>query len=1003
MTAESPMIHRLFAERVRTDPAAPALLGDFGTVSYAALDAAAEAVARRLRDAGARRGAIVAVLVPRGPSFVATLLGILKAGAAYLPLTAGLPAERRAAMIERSGCRIAVATAETAGLLASTGIEILMAGAACEAATGAPVDGGAGPEDLAYVTYTSGSTGRPKGSLVPHRAMTGFFFGNPALALGPGDVFLQHSSVLWDALTLELWPALASGAAVRLMADPQPNPVDVAAVLAAGGISHLWLSASSFHVLVDEDPGVFAGLRTLLVGGEAPSPAHVRKLLDRHTGLAVWNGYGPSECTVFATCHPVPADIDPAARAIPIGRPIGDRVVHLLDGEMRPVPIGVAGEIFVGGPAVALGYLGEPALTAERFVPDPFADRPGARLYRTGDFGRRLAGGAIEFAGRRDDQVKLRGYRIELGEIEARLRADPEIRDAACVLHTDREGSLLVAYVVPTSAEDATAGQVESWRAVFDERIYADVGRRGDGTFETAGWNSSYDGRPIPDTAMRDWAGDITAQARALGARRVLEVGCGTGLLLLDLARDAERYVGTDISEAALAHVRGVIATDPARWPGVDLKRQPADDTTGLDPGGFDLIILSSVIQYFPSADYLAAVLDGLAPLLAEGGAILAADVRHLGLMRSFHASVASFKAAPGTSAATLRGHVDQRLAGERELHVDPAFFATFAARHPGLGDVRIRLQAGRHDNEMTRFRYSAVVRRAPAPAGSPVETLAAPADLVPVAGRLDAGPAALLVTGMTNDRLAGVLALEAALAAGTATPGRDRLDEPGLHPEDVRALAGERGYAVELGWSRGDPGRFDALFHREFPPARLPVAEPDGRGLQALANRPQRAVEVAELVPAIRARLAEALPDYMIPAQFVLLERMPLGSTGKLDRRALPPPPAERAAAAAHVEPGTALERVLAGFYSELLGAERVGLTDNFFDLGGHSLLVTQLASRIRKTFRINLPLRALFEAPTVAALAALVAESDMAGTAARIAEAHLAAAAAATDRRSA
>jgi len=318
-----------------------------------------------------------------------------------------------------------------------------------------PPDVEVGPEHLAYVIYTSGSTGTPKGTMVPHRAVPGFFRGADYCRFDAEQVLLQHSSPSWDALTLELWPALLTGGRTVLYPGASADPEGLAREVSRHGVTTLWLSAALFNVLVDTRPEVLGGARQVMTGGEAVSAAHVARALARFPHLRVVNGYGPSECTVFAACHAV----EPGAGdgPIPIGRPVGDRRVYLLDRGFLPVPVGVAGEVFIGGPAVPRGYLGRPALTAERLVPDPFGP-PGARLYRTGDRARWRPGGWLEFVGRMDAQLKIRGFRVEPGEIEAALLRHPGVREAVVVAREDAPGDRrLVAYTVAEGEPPAAA------------------------------------------------------------------------------------------------------------------------------------------------------------------------------------------------------------------------------------------------------------------------------------------------------------------------------------------------------------------------------------------------------------------------------------------------------------------------------------------------------------------------------------------------------------------
>ncbi|HST61415.1 MAG TPA: amino acid adenylation domain-containing protein, partial [Longimicrobium sp.] len=451
-------VQELFAEQAERTPDALALVFGDETLTYAELHRRSDALARRLATFGVGPDVRAGICVERGPEMVVGILGILKAGGAYVPLDPQYPAERLAYMLADAGAALLLTQERLRDRLPAFGGDVVLLGgdgAGDDPSTDAPhsVLRTAFPESLAYVIYTSGSTGLPKGTEVPHRAIPGFFRGVGYAHFGEGAVVLQHSSVSWDALTLELWPALLSGGTCVLYPGQTSEPGVLGEQVRRHGVNTLWLTAAYFNLIVDTAPEVLQGVAQVMTGGEAVSVPHVRRALELYPQLRLVNGYGPSETTVFATCYPVPAGF--GAPALPVGRPVGDRRVYLLDRHFCAVPLGAAGELCVGGPAVARDYLGRPGLTAERFIPDPFGE-PGARLYRSGDRARWRSDGELEFMGRVDFQVKIRGFRVEPGEVEAVLRSLPGVREAAVVVREDEPGDRrLVAYVAGEVAADA--------------------------------------------------------------------------------------------------------------------------------------------------------------------------------------------------------------------------------------------------------------------------------------------------------------------------------------------------------------------------------------------------------------------------------------------------------------------------------------------------------------------------------------------------------------------
>ncbi|HET9366280.1 MAG TPA: amino acid adenylation domain-containing protein, partial [Candidatus Angelobacter sp.] len=307
----------------------------------------------------------------------------------------------------------------------------------------------------ACVIYTSGSTGEPKGSEIPHRSIPGFFLGTDYVCFDEETVLLQHSSVSWDAMMLELWPALLRGGRSVLAYQRVLSTEDIRKYVQEAGVNTLWLTAAQFNAIVESDVKCLEGLKYLMTGGEAASVRHIRRVKEELPELRVVNGYGPSECTVFSSCYVVPEEMPETMISLPIGKPIGDRRMYVLDAGMRAVPVGVVGEGYIGGPSVARGYLQRPELTAERFVPDPNSEEGGERLYRTGDLVRWLADGNLEFLARNDDQVKVRGFRIELAEITARLQEHPAVAEAVVVAREDTPGEKrLVAYYIMDASND---------------------------------------------------------------------------------------------------------------------------------------------------------------------------------------------------------------------------------------------------------------------------------------------------------------------------------------------------------------------------------------------------------------------------------------------------------------------------------------------------------------------------------------------------------------------
>jgi amino acid adenylation domain-containing protein len=460
-TAET-LVPEEVAAQARRTPDAPAVADERGALSYAELDRQANQVAHALRRRGVKAEDRVAVAMERSTALVVVLLGVWRAGAAYVPIDPGYPASRITGMLEDAAIRFVVADAADAIPLAITWSD-LMASALREPATAPKValDG----EQLAYVIFTSGSTGRPKGVAVPHAALANHMaWMQGAFSLQSDDTVLQKTPISFDAAVWEFWAPLIAGARlVMARVGGHHDPAYLADVVRAEGVTVLQLVPSVLDFFLEEaakrPP---SALRRLFSGGEALRPATRDRCADVLPGVPLINLYGPAECTIdatFAVCAPT--------GAIPIGRPVANALAYVLDAHLEPVPAGVAGELYIGGAAVARGYWGSPELTAERFVPDALGATPGARLYRTGDRVRRGPDGALYYLGRADGQVKIRGQRVELGELETMLAQYPGVKSVAAAALADAEGNRrLIGYVVPADRFEAA-----TCRAWLRERL----------------------------------------------------------------------------------------------------------------------------------------------------------------------------------------------------------------------------------------------------------------------------------------------------------------------------------------------------------------------------------------------------------------------------------------------------------------------------------------------------------------------------------------------------
>ncbi|MEG4629128.1 amino acid adenylation domain-containing protein [Microcoleus sp. AR_TQ3_B6] len=877
-------------------------------------------------------------------------------------------------------------------------------------------------ENLVYAIYTSGSTGKPKGVEIEHGSLLNLVFWHQReFGVSAGDRATQIAAIGFDACGWEIWPYLAAGSSIYFPEDDiRRDPEKLQNWLVSNAITISFLPTPLAEKVLLLDWPQTTALRILLAGGEKlqqhPLKSHPFKLV---------NNYGPTENTVVTTSDYIPAteqtDIAPT-----IGRPIANTQIYILDKYLQPVAIGVVGELYIGGNGLARGYLNRPDLTAQSFIVNPFKPNSGERIYKTGDLVRYRGDRNLEFLGRIDEQVKIRGFRIELGEIETVLTQHPAVQQTVAIASEDGQGDKrLVAYIA-LNPEYSVAReknqimqlqdeQVLQWQMLYNE-TYNQPAVDSDPTFNIVGWNSSYTNQPIPAEQMRDWANNQAAQILALQPSRVLEIGCGTGLLLFQIASRCTQYCGTDFSPVSLNYIQQHLANQ--QLANVTLLQKMATDFEGVETAAFDAVILNSVVQYFPNIDYLVQVLEGAVKATAPGGFIFIGDVRSLPLLAAFHASVQLYQAEPSLAGEQLQQRVQMQIFQETELVIAPDFFSALKQRFPQICGVEIQLIRGSSRNELTDFRYNAILHIASEtdPPNPPYEgglrsvsnfydktelqnppfqggqggskrldwldenqkLTVTKVQQILLQNQLDV----LRIANVPNARVTAAVKAAELLSvvdkfstAGQLQKAVEKVEDLGVDPEAWYAL--EVPYNVNISWSNSDSqGRYDVVFARgEIRDFMRETRSDNLRPWRSYANNPLQAKAARKLVPQLQAFLAEKLPEYMVPSAFVVLESLPVTANGKVDRLALPAPePIKLEWAGGYVAPETSIEEVLVKIWAEVLGIKRVGIRDNFFELGGHSLLATQLVSRVRDAFGVELPLRRVFEAPTIAELAKIV-----------------------------
>ncbi len=884
-------LHELFAAVAAREPGRPAVTFEGETITYGQLQARAGRVARRLRALGAGPGVLVGIALERSFDLVAAVLGVLAAGAAYLPLDPSNPDERLAYMLEDSGAPLLLAQGDAARRLAGIAARVRLVDLDGSDETADPWLPQAVPDDLAYIIYTSGSTGRPKGVAVTHANVVRLFACTAeGFGFGPDDVWTLFHSYAFDFSVWEIFGALLHGG--RLVVVPYAvsrSPEAFHGLLHRERVTVLSQTPSAFLELarVDTERGgvTLPDLRWVLFGGEALNLQSLRRWFADHGDHRprLVNLFGITETTVHVTWRPLGlVDLEGPAGSV-VGGPIPDLEMFLLDRTLEPAPIGVPGEVFVGGPGLARGYLSRPETTAERFVPHawPPVDKPGARLYRSGDLARRLPSGDVEYLGRIDRQVKVRGFRIELGEIEAALARHPGVAHGVVLLDgKEAEDRRLVAYVVPGEAR----------------------------------------ARPL------------------LEVLRLEREGLPEGGRLTELP-NGMTVAGSSRSEAGFLY-KEIFAEESYLRHGVTLPPGAVVFDVGANIGMFSL---------FAAARSVGATVYAFEPIPAVF-ALLTANARLYGL--------------------------------------DAKLFDCGLAARPGSADF-------------VWYPHLSVLSGRFADSGAEEETVRAYLGNLGETGDLDAES----LDGLLADRLEGrhVTCRLTTLSEVIREHGVERIDllKIDVEKSELDVLAGIaeedwpkiRQVVVEVHDLDGRLRRVEAdLAARGFRVVAEQDRELGGTSLYNLyAVRPE--VLSAPTGPAdlpaawtwsgperwiedLRAHLRAVLPEHLVPAAFVPLAELPRTANGKLDRVALPAPSAVRRVRP-RVAPQSEMERAVAVIWCEVLGLAEVGVDESFFDLGGHSLLLARVHSRLhallgpdRQPSMVD-----LFRYPTVATLAAHLA----------------------------
>ncbi|KAI1181191.1 non-ribosomal peptide synthetase [Nemania sp. FL0916] len=1023
----------VFRDQVAVRPHDLAVTDSSSRLTYAELDHQSDQLATWLRHRNMTAETVVGVLAPRSCETVIAFLGILKANLAYLPLDIKTPAARLEAIVSalpQPKFLVLLGSDATAPDVQLPDVDLVRIGNTLEQRNGHDTNGhteaaAARPSatSLAYVIFTSGSTGKPKGVMVEHRSIIRLVRESAIISKFPVAANVAHvSNIAFDAGTWEIFSALLnSGTVVCIDYMTILDSRELASVLAREQVNAALLTPALLKQCLADSPATLRTLDVLVNGGDRldGQDAVAAQALVR---AGVFNAYGPTENGVISTIYEL-TENDSFINGVPIGRAISNSGAYIMDPRQQLVPVGVMGELVVTGDGLARGYT-DPALDVDRFTQITINGKL-VRAYRTGDRVRYRAGDfQIEFFGRMDQQVKIRGHRIELAEVERAILSNSSVRDAAVVIQ-NQEGQEpeLVGFVATQGdhslEQDEAGNHVEGWGDHFESNAYADINAIDQSAIgnDFMSWTSMYDGSLIDKAEMQEWLDDtIHTVLDGQAPGHVLEIGTGTGMVLFNLGPGLESYVGLEPSKSAAAFVTNAVKSIPALADKAEVHIGTATDIDQLSELHPDLVVLNSVVQYFPTPEYLAGVVETLARIPGVKR-IVFGDIRSHATNRQFLAARALHTLGDKATKDSVRQKMTEMEEREEELLVAPAFFTALEGQLPDqVKHVEILPKKMHATNELSAYRYTAVVHiRGPEDQAQPVymigsddwtdfqasemnrnallSLLQRSADTSTVAvGNIPYSKTIVerhIVESLDNRRGEDAQSsLDGAAWISAISSNAERCTS--LSVTDLIQLGEEAGFRVEVSCARqwSQSGALDAVFHRYSPVQKgghVLIRFPTDHQAQEstpLTNRPLQRLQSRRFVSQIREELQALLPSYMVPARIVVIDQMPLNASGKVDRKEL----ARRAqlvpkseAPSANVVPLNEIEVVVCEEFADVFGSD-VGTADNFFKLGGHSLLATKLAARISGRLDARVSVKDVFDQPIVADLAATILSARVA-----------------------
>lgn len=978
-------LHQLFEAQVERTPDAIALVYEETQLTYQELNQQSNQLAHYLLEQyQVQPDEFIALCLSRNELMVVAMLAVLKSGAAYVPIDPDYPEERIAYILRDTKTRVVLTNAIYQQKICAysscsvVAIDDSFNQAQFQLQTALTPTTPVTSNHLAYVTYTSGTTGKPNGVMIEHQGVVNLIFEKIESYTPHQHMHVAlYSNYVFDASVHELFLTLSSGCKVFIL----PNPVrhdlqSLSEYFIANTIQASWIPTSlvsDFMETYSEDK-----LEMICTGGE-------RLILNANINMnklsyGLINVYGATEATVFTTYNKVIRMNDGNYNTNTIGQPIANSTCYVFSLNGQLAPVGAIGELFIGGAGLARGYLNNPNLTSQKFIQNPFqtedekSQGTHARLYKTGDLVRWLPDGNLEFIARNDTQVKVRSHRIELGEIENVLMTFPGIKQCAVLpvpiqsISTQSKQVIhLVAYYVKNNViqQEDESDYLTQWENLYDyEYAQLDLKKYQE---NIQGWNSSYTMEPIPKNQMLEWRDATLTRIKKLKPKRILEVGCGSGLLLFNLLDQCHHYYATDISGNSVRYIQKVV--NQLGYQSQVTAMKCAADVIPFDAlrENYDVVILNSVIQYFPNLDYLEKHLIQLLDNMPSGR-IFIGDVRDFRLLSCFHYSVLKFREMPLNWA-----EIHYLASREKELLISPHYFINLKKNHPCISSIQLLPKLTKATNEMSCYRYDVILCVEKCVENT--EYVATKVDYTKFSTVIDLQDfvkkqkEACLYIQYPNQKIAKDYVEYQLLLDKKCDVSQEDLQHL-LTIEQIQTLFNDYGYEVACHLNALDPLYLNLIVHKKGKTSEVEINY-EKMIMGSIDNANSPVSNINQYNESICCYLEKYLPHYMIPQHFVSLDKLPMTVNGKLDRKALPNP--ILFSNDNYVAPRNEIESKLRDIFAQVLGLpqEKIGVRDNFFQIGGNSLLVFKLISKINSFSNCRIEACAIFSHKNIENLA--------------------------------